>query len=254
MVYKLKRPSIEDGLLGNVLAYTRFVVQETGGEFPVKMTDLQGPVDVAYLLWESNSFFLALFEAPRAVHHLLEMITELIIAFVRAQKEAAGKAEFIPCHLQHYLPWGEGICVSEDLLSILSPDLYREFALPYLNALSDAFGGVFIHSCGNFVHNLKVLTDIKGLKGVNFGATETPFARIVEELGGRMILSPHFGLNKDIVFPSVLAYLEHLRNVGKNTPFLYILVDTTNSLLEHDMHWSEEELEAIYGIFRDWEV
>lgn len=254
VVYKLKKPLVNEGLLGEVLDFTRFVVRETDGKLPVKMTDLQGPLDIVYLLWESNNFFLALFEAPRAVHHLLEMATELIIEFVQAQKDAAGQAEFIPCHLQHYLPWGEGICVSEDLLSILSPDLYREFALPYLNALSDVFGGIFIHSCGNFTHNLKVLPEIRGLKGVNFGATETPFARVVEELGGKTVLSPHLGLNKDIVFSSVPAYLEHLHNVGRNTPFLYILVDTTNSLLGHDMRWSREELEAIYHIFRNWEV
>lgn len=254
VVYRLTKPSVRDGLLGMVLDFTHFVVRETNGQLPVKMTDLQGPVDVAYLLWESNNFFLALFEAPKAVHHLLEMITELIIEFVHAQKKAAREAEFIPCHLQHYLPWGEGICVSEDLLSILSPELYREFAIPYLNVLSEEFGGVFIHSCGNFTHNLQVLAEVKGLKGINFGATETPFERVISELGGKVVISPHFGLNKDIVFSSVAEYLKHLQNVGRDTPFLYILVDTTNSLLSHDMHWSQEELETIYSIFRDWEV
>lgn len=253
-VYRLKKPSVEDGLLGKVLEFTRFIARETDGKFPVKMTDLQGPLDVAYLLWESNSFFLALFEAPQAVHHLLKMVTELIIEFVHAQRGAAGKAEFIPCHLQHYLPWGEGICVSEDLLSILSPNLYREFALPYLNALSEEFGGIFVHSCGNFAHNLRVLQEIRKLKGINFGATETPFEEVLEALGGKVVISPHLGLNKETVFPSIPDYLKHLHSAGKNTPFLYILVDATNSLLGHDMRWEQEELEAIYSIFKHWEV
>ncbi|MGQ9623154.1 MAG: uroporphyrinogen decarboxylase family protein [Candidatus Caldatribacteriaceae bacterium] len=254
VVYRLKRPSLNSGLIGKVLDFTRFAVQKTDGKFPIKMTDFQGPVDVAYLLWESNNFFLALFEAPQAVHHLLGMVTEFIMEFVHAQRKAAGRAEFIPCHLQHYLPWGEGICVSEDLLSILSPDLYREFALPYLNALSEEFGGILIHSCGNFTHNLRVLREVKGLKGVNFGATETPFEKVVEELQGEVVISPHLGLNKDIVFPGVFDYLKYLNDVGKNIPFLYVLVDTTNSLLGHDMHWSREELEAIYDIFENWRV
>ncbi|MCS7242623.1 MAG: hypothetical protein N2205_03230 [Candidatus Caldatribacterium sp.] len=254
VVYRLTKPSVRDGLLKVVLDFTHFAIQKTNEQLPIKMTDLQGPIDVAYLLWESNNFFLALFEAPKAVHHLLEMITELIIEFVHAQRKAARSAEFIPCHLQHYLPWGKGICVSEDLLSILSPDLYREFALPYLNMLADEFGGIFVHSCGNFVHNLKVLLEIRGFQGINFGATETPFEKVVGELGGKAIISPHFGLNKEIVFSNVSEYLKHLQTIGRSTPFLYILVDTTNSLLGHDMCWNQEELEMIYDVFRTWEV
>uniref|UniRef100_A0A7V3YHU9 Uroporphyrinogen decarboxylase (URO-D) domain-containing protein n=1 Tax=Candidatus Caldatribacterium californiense TaxID=1454726 RepID=A0A7V3YHU9_9BACT len=251
-VYRLRKPSVTDGLLGRVLEFTRFAVQRTEGKFPIKMTDLQGPLDIVYLLWESNSFFLALFDAPQAVHHLLNIVTELLIEFVKAQKTHALGAEFIPCHLPHYIPWGEGICVSEDLLALLSPDLYREFALPYLNALSDEFGGIFIHSCGNFTQNLDVLCEVRGLKGVDFGATETPFENVVAKLGGKVVLSPHLGLNKDIHFFTVTEYLFHLKKVGQHTPFLYILVDTTNSLLGHDMCWRPEELEAIYTVFASW--
>ncbi len=251
-VFQIKKPSVRDGLLGVVLDFTRFAVKETRGSVPIKMTDLQGPIDVAYLLWESNSFFLALFDAPRAVHHLLEMVTELIIEFVHAQRKEAQGTEFIPCHLQHYLPWGEGICVSEDLLSLLSPELYREFALPYIDILSREFGGVLIHSCGNFSHNLEVLLEVENLKGINFGATETPFEEVTKKLGNRVILSPHVGLNKDIVFDSVLSYLMHLKEGGKGVTGLYILVDTTNSLLGHDMVWGENELEEIYRIFAHW--
>ncbi|MEN3187905.1 MAG: uroporphyrinogen decarboxylase family protein [Atribacterota bacterium] len=251
-VFALKKPSVRDGLLGVVLDFTHFAAGATRETLPIKMTDLQGPMDVAYLLWESNDFFLALFDAPRAVHHLLGMVTELMIEFVHAQRSAVQGAEFIPCHLQHYLPWGEGICVSEDLLSLLSPELYREFALPYINILSREFGGVFIHSCGNFVHNLEVLLEIENLKGINFGATETPFEEVVGKLGNRVVLSPHVGLNKDVVFESVFHYLTHLERWGNNVAGLYVLVDTTNSLLGHDMAWNGDELEKIYRIFARW--
>lgn len=251
-VFQLRKPSTEDGLLKAVLEFTRFAVKETQGDLPIKMTDLQGPLDVVYLMWESNSFFWALFDAPRAVHHLLEMVTELIVEFVHAQKRCAQEAEFIPCHLQHYLPWGKGICVSEDLLSILSPELYREFAVPYLNTLSKEFNGVFIHSCGNFSHNLEVLLEVENLKGINFGASETPFENVVKQLGNQIVISPHVGLNKEVVFATVLDYLKHLRDIGGNVSGLYILVDTTNSLLGHDMAWSEAELEEIYSIFEQW--
>ncbi|MGC8778258.1 MAG: hypothetical protein ACP5Q4_06225, partial [Candidatus Caldatribacteriaceae bacterium] len=142
--------------------------------------------------------------------------------------------------------------VSEDLLALLSPKLYREFALPYLTRLSQTFGGVFIHSCGNFVHNLPVLREVKGLRGVNFGATETPVEEVLRVLGGEVVVSPHVGLNKDIVFRDIFDYLEHLFWVGRDYPRLYVLVDTTNSLIEEDMCWSVEQLERIYRFFENW--
>ncbi|MGC8778557.1 MAG: hypothetical protein ACP5Q4_07740, partial [Candidatus Caldatribacteriaceae bacterium] len=42
-VYRLPRPSLEAGLLSRVLRFTALVVSST--EYPVKMTDLQGPID-----------------------------------------------------------------------------------------------------------------------------------------------------------------------------------------------------------------
>lgn len=249
-VYELGKPPLEAGLLSRVLRFTDFVVANTS--YPVKMTDLQGPIDTVYLMWESNAFFAALLEAKEAVHYLLDLVTELLIEVVKAQRERVGEREFIPCHLPQYIPWGEGICVSEDLLALLSPKLYREFSLPYLSRLSRAFGGVFIHSCGNFVHNLPVLREVEGLRGVNFGATETPVEEVLRVLGGEVVVSPHVGLNKDIVFQDIFEYLEHLYRVGRDYPGLYILVDTTNSLMAEDMDWSKEELTMIYRFFDRW--
>ena len=59
-------------------------------------------------------------------------------------------------------------------LAVLSPKLYREFALPYVNEVSEEFGGVFIHSCGNILHQLDNLAQVHNLRGLNFGVSETP--------------------------------------------------------------------------------
>jgi len=249
-VYRLEKPSVDAGLLSRVLEFTAFAVSFS--TYPLRMTDLQGPIDTVYLMWESNAFFAALVEAKEAVHYLLDLVTDLIIDFVQTQKRIVGEREFILCHLPHYLPSGEGICVSEDLLALLSPPLYREFALPYLSRLSRTFGGVFIHSCGNFTHNLPVLREVEGLRGVNFGATETPVEEVLGILGGEVVVSPHVGLNKDIVFGDIFDYLDHLFRVGKGYPGLYVLVDTTNSLMKENMEWSEEKLTRIYRFFENW--
>lgn len=188
-VYDIAPPGIRDGLLGDVLDFTEYFQQKAGDQYPIALTDMQGPIDTAYLVWDSTDFMVAMYEHPDEVHHLMRMVTDLIIKFVKKQRELAG--EFIPAHLPFYLPDGGGISVSEDALAVLSPHLYEQFSLPYINELSEEFGGIVIHSCGNFEHQLPVLKKVHNLKGINFGVTETRFEALWEAFGGKTCLIPH---------------------------------------------------------------
>lgn len=49
--------------------------------------------------------------------------------------------------------------------------LCRDFCLPYVNELSEEFGGVMIHSCGNFSHQLDNLAQVRDLRA-HFGHRE----------------------------------------------------------------------------------
>jgi len=249
-VYELKEPRIYGSLLGKVIEFTEYTVKATEGTIPIKMTDLQGPLDIAYLLWDSRWFFTALYDYPREVHYLLDRITNLIISFVTEQKKAAGRAEFIPCHLQQWIPWEKGITVSEDLLSILSPQLYEEFAIPYLNRISEYFGGIFIHSCGNITHNLPTLNYITGLRGIDFGATETPMDEVIKYHGNVAVVSPHVGLNKNTVFLDIFDYLDYVTKLSQDIKGSYIVVDSTNALKLPKMMWTPGELQKIYSYFK----
>jgi hypothetical protein len=48
------------------------------------------------------------------------------------------------------VPHDVGVCITEDMMPLLSPDQYKQFGLPQLQRISDAFGGVFIHCCGRW--------------------------------------------------------------------------------------------------------
>jgi len=189
-VQELVPPGLRDGLLGNVLDLAEYLDQKAGHRYPIAMTDLQGPMDTAYLVWDSCDFLAAMFERPREVHRLMRLVTDLIIRFV---KELRSKVrEFVPAHFPPvYLPDGMGIAVSEDALALLSPRTYEEFSLPYLNELSEEFGGVVIHSCGNFEHQLGVLKKVRQLRGINFGVSETRFEAVWDAFGGKTAIIPH---------------------------------------------------------------
>jgi uroporphyrinogen-III decarboxylase len=222
-VYDLQPPDVDAGQLGAMLDFTTYFVERTSGRYPIALTDMQGPLDTAYLVWDPCSFMTAMYTHPREVHHLMRLVTDLTIRFVREQR--ARSPEFIPCHHPAlYLPDGEGLAISEDVLAVIGADLYREFALPYNNELSEEFGGLFIHSCGSFVHQFDNLARIRDLRGLNFGVTEHAFAPTWERFGGKVPLVTHLGLNKDIHFDSPREYVEHVLTVRTSNRGLCVLV------------------------------
>ncbi|MCJ7652654.1 MAG: hypothetical protein MUO75_03010, partial [Actinobacteria bacterium] len=169
-VYELDPPFVTSGLLGDVLDYARYFDEKAGHRYPIAMTDLQGPMDTAYLVWDSCDFMLAMYEHPKEVHHLMRLCTDLMIDFVKEFRSTVN--EMVPAHFPPvYLPDGMGLAVSEDVMAVLSPSLYEEFSLPYVNELSEEFGGILIHSCGDFEHQIPTLRKVKGLRGINFGVT-----------------------------------------------------------------------------------
>jgi hypothetical protein len=221
--YELPVPAVTDGQLGTILEWGDYFVERTEGRYALALTDLQGPLDSAYLVWEPSAFMVAMQTNPREAHHLMRLMTDLIIAFVREQRSRV--PEFMPCHFPPvWLPDGRGISVSEDCLAVLSPALWEEFALPYLNEISEEFGGVFVHSCGNFLHQLDNLEKVHNLRGLNFGASETPFEAIWERFGGRTAIVTHLGQNKDFTFASEADYVRHVLRTKTHDRGLCVLV------------------------------
>ncbi len=226
-VYSLPSPTPTDGQLGQMLEFTEYFVQQTKGRYPIAMTDLQGPLDTAYLVWDSSAFMLAMYTNPKEVHHLMRVVTDLIIDYVKEQKKRS--PEFIPCHYPPlYLPDGGGLQISDDGLAVISAKLYEEFCLPYVNELSEEFGGISIHSCGNFVHQFGNLEKVHNLRGLNFGASETAFEAVWERFNGKTAIIPHMGLNNasgEIHFADTQEYMERvLRTKTHNRGFGIIVL------------------------------
>jgi hypothetical protein len=222
-VYELPQPSVTSGQLGEMLEFTDYFVEQTESRYPIAVTDLQGPMDTAYLVWDSTEFMMAMYTHPQEVHHLMRLVTDLIIDYVKEQR--ARSPQFVPFHYPSlWLPDGQGIAISDDALAVLSPQTYEEFALPYANELSEEFGGLFIHSCGNFVHQFDNLEKVRRLRGLNFGATETPFEAVWERFNGKTAIVPHKGLNKDIHFETKFDYIEHVLQTKSHNRGLIVLV------------------------------
>jgi hypothetical protein len=223
-VYELEAPDVRAGLLGEILDRAEYFDIKSNHRYPIAMTDLQGPMDTAYLVWDSSDFMVAMYEHPSEVHHLMRLCTDLIIRFVKEMRPKV--REFLPAHFPPvYLPDGMGIAISEDALAVLSSPLYEEFSLPYINELSEEFGGVLIHSCGNFEHQLEVLAKVHNLRGINFGVSETRFEPVWDRFGGRTAVIPHCSTEVIVArFRNALEWVEHVLKIKTQNRGLALMV------------------------------
>jgi hypothetical protein len=123
-------------------------------------------LDVASLIIDNNNFLIGCITNKKEIHHLLDIITETFIEFYTMQYDLLKNPAF-PVHSFPLVSSNDGISISDDEAILLSPDLFEEFGLPYLNRISDAFGGLYYHCCGNFGHILDKILKIKGLRAIN---------------------------------------------------------------------------------------
>ena len=141
----------------------KYFLDETSGEVPISFPDIQSPLDAASIVLDYTELMCAMLTVPDKVHSLLKMITDVI------EETLATVTELLPDRSPSADAWlPQGIWLSDDLMAVISPDQYAEFALPYNNRLSEKYGGIIMHSCGNPLATVDVLRQHKNLMGLDF--------------------------------------------------------------------------------------
>ena len=167
-VRRLQPPDPErDGLMPRVLAcIDRF---RATSSLPVSFTDCQGPLNIALAVAGVEQLCLWMYDAPTAVHELMDFATTVLIDWIAIQKARAGQATDAGAFPHAMvLPAGfGGVWISDDDCTILSAELYREFVVPYNSRVLRAFGGGTLHFCGNAPHQSDNFLATDGLVGIN---------------------------------------------------------------------------------------
>lgn len=116
-----------------------------------------GPYSLAGRLMDVSEAMIYCYEEPEMVHTVLEKATEFLIAYCRAY-EAAG---------------ANGVAIAEPLAGLLSPNLAREFAHPYMRRIIEAVQNdnfaVIYHNCGDNVPLMAADIYAMGAMGYHFG-------------------------------------------------------------------------------------
>lgn len=203
-VYRIACPSPLGGLVGKAVDIYHHVLDGINGYIPPRVPDMQGPLNTASMLWRQEDFILAMYDHPAEVHHLLSVVTDYMISVYRHFLDTYKDTRAVSWPFI-YMPHELGVGMTEDLTGLLSPDLYREFGLPYVNRVSRAFGGIYIHCCGRFKAHWPVYKDIENLRGLDTMHPYTHPAEVTEAF-------------PDIVHTSGLDYAESVRNWKGKAP------------------------------------
>lgn len=175
-IAKLPAPEIRPGSVAQGwLDMNRWCREETAGRLPISVVDMQGPVDAAAQLWSYDGLFMLAYEDPDLFHHFLGKVTDAYIMLWRAQRELAGEL-FVGTHLfaHNWVPPDFGATVSADSLVMISAAFFEEFYTPHLQKIADAFGGLCIHSCGNYAGAVPALYRTPCIQGVNWSQMTVP--------------------------------------------------------------------------------
>jgi hypothetical protein len=164
---KLKMPDpMRDGLMPKVLRFMDYAREY--GDLPVGPTDLNSPLSTLAQICGYENLFVWMYEDPKMVHEMMDLVTEAFINWVKIQKEHAGEPLDASNGLQGvWSPKGVGVWVSDDDLVSISPDMYEEFVVPYYRKVFAEFSGGHLHYCGAGTQHLENFKKIGNLKVIN---------------------------------------------------------------------------------------
>lgn len=168
-VYSLPRPGLEAGLMPENIRRLRYHAANLPPDVYLTGIDSGGPLNSCKDLLDTNLLYLAFYDNPQAMHHLLKLVTGVQLELYHAVVEAAGGIQrmtgidFSP----DWAPEKYKSFVSDDICATIGPELFQEFSIPYNNRLYRPWGSGLLHNCGPNPAKGVYLNHDPKLKGLN---------------------------------------------------------------------------------------
>ncbi|MCL2527559.1 MAG: hypothetical protein FWE42_03990 [Defluviitaleaceae bacterium] len=135
--------------------------------------DLQGPFDIAHLVY-GDDIFTDMYDDPGFVHHLLELsVQAIIMGMDECLKRIPGAKDEITHYNELVMPRSKGgLKISEDTSTLISGEMIKEFVAPYTSKVLEHYGGGYIHYCGKNPHLMDMVLNMPLAHGLNLGNTD----------------------------------------------------------------------------------
>lgn len=243
-VFRLKCPGMDAGLMPENVRRLHEHIKKLPGDVYLTGIDAGGPLNTCKDLLDTNLLYTAFYDHPQAMHHLLNLATELQLGIYHTIIKTVGGIErmtgidFDPI----WAPEKYKSFVSDDVCATIGPQLFREFSLPYNSRLLQPWGSGLMHNCGpNPCKNLYLEHSPK-LKGLNvaFKYSQKDFPAIREIFAGWGMI--HIMLDNELAPEEMLSSfrytMETLAPDVIGVPMCFV-----------DDTWSDEDVIALY-----WEM
>jgi hypothetical protein len=169
-------PSLDAGFGGRMFEFGE-TVAETFEKYPkikkyvdVFHPDTQGPLDMCEMIWGCDMFY-EMYDDLDLVHEFLSLLTDTFIAVSDRWHKIFPIKSDMSSHWRGFNHRG-GIVLRSDSAMNISPELYREFSMPYDAKLLEKYGGGVIHFCGRGDHYIEMLSCLPQVFGVNMSQPE----------------------------------------------------------------------------------
>lgn len=176
------RPVAETEIGRHTLEMTEYFLDKTKGEIPMSYCDVQSPLNTLSNIIDSNQFYLDFYLDPDSMTIAMERTADLLADFTEVQRRMIGPALVKPGHGFASSRLFDGLGMSDDTVTMLSPDLYFPVAVPAMQRAGNRFGGTVFHSCGNWSDKKEEIARIEGLRMADgaFSLATDPGANPVE--------------------------------------------------------------------------
>ena len=144
------RPVVETEIGRHTLNMVEYFLEQTKGRVPMSYCDVQSPLNTLSNIIDSSQFYMDFYLDPESMKQAMDRTADLLIDFTRAQQQLIGDALVKPGHGFASSRTFDGLGMSDDTITMLSPDLYVDMAVPAMVKAGNAFGGTVFHSCGNW--------------------------------------------------------------------------------------------------------
>lgn len=236
-VYKLKADDIKKGVVGQQLEILKYMADKTHGETYIRVGDIQNPLGVLNMMWETSDFYFSLMEEPEAIHKALEIVTEVEIEYICEMYEINEK--IVPLSWPFiWAPKEKGIYLADDTMGMISPDMYEEFSVTYNNKISEEFGGIMLHSCTTKEEYFDKIMKNKDIRSINFAAQySADMAKIYEYFGGKIVIIPHYCYTDNPQIGTVTEFLKKVISCWKpEYPSIIYIMEKPGDLMQQEVY------------------
>lgn len=157
-------PVAETPIGRKTLDMTAYFLEKTKGRLPLSYCDIQSPLNVLSNLIDTTQFYIDFYLDAENTRKAFDCCTRLLIDFTRKQADLIGEALVRPGHGFASSRAFKGIGMSDDSITMLSEDLYQEFALPSMLQVGNAFDGSVFHSCGNWSDKKDLIAQAQNMR------------------------------------------------------------------------------------------